>query len=144
MADGSAFDILVDNDDEELVTKTGEWNTENLGGYGPSFLTSNSQNASVVFKTTIAEKGKYQCMAYIPKISEVSSAIPFTVTVGKQKTEKIIKPKELVVVGQTSGEWVSLGAYTLSANETTTVEVSTKNADGKVMADAIIWTPVKK
>ncbi len=144
LADGSAFDILVDNDNEKLVTTTGEWNVEKRGGYGPSFLISNSQNASVIFKTTVAGKGKYQCMAYIPKIEEVASTIIFTVTIGKQKTEKIIKPKELVVVGQTSGEWVSLGDYTLSANETATVEVSTKNTDGKVVADAIIWTPVKK
>ena len=108
------------------------------------FLTSTSPDASVVFKTTIEKKGKYECMAYVPKIPEASSTIPFTVTVGNKSVEKVIKPTELVVVGQTSGEWVSLGAYTLSANETATVEVSTRNADGKVMADAIIWTPVKK
>lgn len=144
LADGSAFDILVDNDNEKQVSKTGEWVAEKKGGYGPSFLISTSENASVVFKTTIARKGKYNCMAYIPKIKEASSVIPFTVTVGKKSVEKVIKPAELVVVGQTSGEWVSLGTYTLSTNETVTVEVSTKNADGKVVADAIIWTPVKK
>ncbi|MEJ1242258.1 FAD-dependent oxidoreductase [Chryseolinea sp. T2] len=144
LADGSAFDILVDNDNEQLVTKTGEWNAVKHGGYGPSFLASSSPNASVVFKTTIARKGKYECMAYIPKIGDASSTVPFTVTAGKQKVDKVIKSAELVVVGQTSGEWVSLGAYTLAANETATVEVSTKNADGKIVADAIIWTPVKK
>lgn len=144
LADGSTFDILVDNDNEKLVTKTGEWNAEKRGGYGPTFLASSSPSASVVFKTTIARKGKYECMAYIPKISDASSTISLTVTAGKQKVDKVIKSAELVVVGQTSGEWVSLGAYTLSANETATVEVSTKNADGKVVADAIIWTPVKK
>ncbi|HYF66651.1 MAG TPA: FAD-dependent oxidoreductase [Ohtaekwangia sp.] len=144
LADGSAFDILVDNDNEKLVRKSGEWIAQKKGGYGPSFLTSTSANASVVFKTTVRKKGKYNCMAYIPKIRNASSVIPFTVTVGKKSVEKVIKPTELVVVGQTSGEWVSLGTYTLSANETVTVQVSTKNADGKVVADAIIWTPVKK
>lgn len=144
LADGSVFDILIDNDNEKMVTKTGDWVSEKSGGYGPSFLTSTSSNASVVFKTTIEKKGKYECMVYMPKIRDASSSIPFTVKAGKQSVEKVIKPAELVVVGQTSGEWVSLGAYTLSANETVTVEVSTKNTDGKVVADAIIWTPVKK
>lgn len=144
LADGSAFDILVDNDNEKLVTKTGEWNAEKHGGYGPSFLTSSSPDAAVTFKTTIARKGRYECLAYIPKMREVSSTLPFTVTVGKQSVGKVIKPSELVVVGQTSGEWVSLGTYTLSSNQAVTVEVSTKNTDGRVVADAIIWTPVKK
>lgn len=144
LADGSAFDILVDNDNEQLVTKTGDWVSETKGGYGPSFLISTQANSSVVFKTSIAKKGNYNCMVYVPKISETSSVIPVTVTVGKKSTEKVIKPAELVVVGQTSGEWVSLGAYTVAANEMTTVEISTTNADGKVVADAVIWTPVKK
>ena len=144
LADGSTFDILVDNDNQKLVTKTGEWTAQKSGGYGPSFLTSTSQNASILFKTTIEKKGKYECLAYVPKISEASSAIPFKIKAGKQSVEKVIKLSDVVVVGQTSGEWVSLGAYTFSGNETATVEVSTKNADGKVVADAIIWTPVKK
>ncbi len=143
LADGTAFDILVDNDNEKLVSKTGEWITEKKGGYGPSFVTTADAKASIAFSTPIKKKGKYNCLVYVPKVAETSSVIPVTVTVGKKSSERSIRPADLVVVGQTSGEWVSLGTYSIAANEMTKVEISAKGTDGKVIADAVIWTPVK-
>jgi hypothetical protein len=144
LADGRPFDILVDNDDTSLVKVNGAWASEKKGGYGPSFLTAEgSQNQNVSFTASINVKGEYNCYIYIPKISNTSSQIPINVFDGKNNKEIIIKTADVIVEGQTSGEWVSLGTYRLSPGQKTTVEVSTKNTDGKVVADAVIWTPVK-
>lgn len=143
LADGSAFDVLVDNDNAKLVTTTGAWTSEKKGGYGPSYLVTTDKNSTVRFSTSIDRKGKYNCFIYVPKVAGPSSVMSASVTVGKNKVEKTINPAEVIVEGQTSGEWVSLGTYTLSGKETVEVEVSAKNADGKVVADAVIWTPVK-
>jgi hypothetical protein len=67
-----------------------------------------------------------------------------TVTVhdGKKKKEVIVKPADLVVEGQTSGEWVSLGKYTFSAGNKGYIEVSAAGAaTGTVVADAVLWVP---
>lgn len=142
LADGMPFDILVDNDDASLVSINGAWSTEKKGGYGPSFLIAEgNQNQSVKFTANVNVKGKYSCYIYIPKTSNISSQIPITVSDGKSNKEIIIRTGDVIVEGQTSGEWVSLGSYTLSPGQTTTVEVSSKNTDGKVVADAVIWTP---
>jgi hypothetical protein len=142
LADGRPFDILVDNDDQQQVKVTGNWSRENKGGYGPSYLVAEGNSThNVLFSTNVKRKGRYDCYIYIPKISNTSSQIFITVFDGKQKKEIIVRTADVIVEGQTSGEWVSLGAYSLSPGQNPSVEVSTKNADGKVVADAIIWTP---
>lgn len=144
LSDGSAFDVLLDNDDSKAVTTSGGWVSEKKGGYGPSFLLANDQNSVATFATTIEKKGKYNCFIYVPKVPEPTSAMPVKVIIGKSKTEKTINPREVSVEGQTSGEWVLLGRFDLKAKEKVSVEVSTKGSDGKVVADAVIWTPAKK
>ena len=52
-----------------------------------------------------------------------------------------IKDSDIRVEGQTSGEWVPLGTFDLPAGKKSYVQVSSKDADGKVIADAIIWVP---
>lgn len=144
LADGRPFDILVDNDDTSRVKVNGNWTSEKKGGYGPSFLMAEGNpDQSVLFTTEIKRKGKYDCYIYIPKISNTSSQISVTVSDGKKSKEIIIRTTEVIVEGQTSGEWVSLGTYVLSSGQNVTVQVSAKNADGKVVADAVIWTPSK-
>jgi hypothetical protein len=144
LADGSGFDVLLDNDNSKIITTTGTWATEKKGGYGSSYFFSTDQNSTATFQTSIERKGKYNCFIYVPKVAEPSATMPITLTVGKTKVEKVIKPKEVIVEGQTSGEWVSLGEYNLSEKEKVTVEISTKGTNGRVVADAVIWTPVKK
>lgn len=143
LADESIMDILVDNDDTKNVSIYGNWSSEKKGGYGPTFLVSNSTSGSVRFTPDIPKEGSYDAYAYIPKISKTASQIVVTVSDGKKKKEIIIKSSDVIVEGQTSGEWVSLGKYNLKAGKNGYAEVSSKNADGVVVADAIIWTPSK-
>ena len=52
-----------------------------------------------------------------------------------------IKTEDLVVKGQTEGEWVALGRYHLSAGDKEYVTISSQNADGNVLADAVLFIP---
>ncbi|MBA4058172.1 MAG: xanthan lyase, partial [Marivirga sp.] len=143
LADGSIMDILVDNDDANNISVTGNWSAEKKGGYGPTFLVSTGNGGSVRFTPDIPKDGRYDAYVYFPKIAKSASQFVVTVSDGKKKKEIIIKSSDVIVEGQTSGEWVSLGTYNLKTGKNAYAEVSSKNADGIVVADAIIWTPSK-
>jgi hypothetical protein len=52
-----------------------------------------------------------------------------------------IKPADITIEGQTSGEWVSLGSHLLENDKKNYVEVSNAHADGFVPADAVLFIP---
>ena len=62
---------------------------------------------------------------------------------GKKITNKIIKRSEVQVIGQTAGEWVSLGKCNFSKGKNAYVEISNKNANGIIVADAVLFVPEK-
>ncbi|MEO8415554.1 MAG: xanthan lyase, partial [Ginsengibacter sp.] len=145
-ADGSAADIIVDNEDASQIELNGSWASENRGGYGPTFLedTSNAQTPkSARFTPEIVREGNYDIYTYYPKLQNGASITPVVVFDGTQHTEKLIDKSKVEVIGQTSGEWVSLGKYTLSKGKKAYVEISNKNADGAIVADAILFVPEK-
>jgi hypothetical protein len=55
----------------------------------------------------------------------------------------ICSSPRLQVEGQTRGEWISLGTYALLEGTTTTVTITTKDANGNIATDAILFVPVK-
>lgn len=51
-------------------------------------------------------------------------------------------PAEVIVEGQTSGEWVSLGNYTFASVTRAYVEISTPGeGTGSVVADVVLCVP---
>ena len=145
LADGKLFDVLVDNDDATQVTKQGNWTVEKKGGYGPSFFVSEagSGKEAVRFTPNIPQNGTYQVYIYFPKVSGMSSQIAVTLSDGKKQYQQAIKSSDIIVEGQTSGEWVPVGKYTLTKGKSAYAKISNAQADGKVLADAVIWVPVK-
>lgn len=145
LADGKLFDVLVDNDDAAHVTKHGNWTVEKKGGYGPSFFVSEAgtNKETVRFTPDIPQQGTYQVYIYFPKVSGMSSQISVTLSDGIKQYPQIIKSSDIIVEGQTSGEWVSVGKYTLTKGKSSYAEISAAQADGKVLADAVIWVPVQ-
>jgi hypothetical protein len=147
LADKSKPEILVDNDNRDLVQLTGNWKTEKHGGYGPTYLTTDANtnaSASVRFTPMVTQPGNYRVYAYFPKVADPSTTTSITIYDGNKTTEKTINQSELRVEGQTSGEWISLGTYTLREGKKAYVEVSTKNAHGAIVADAVLFVPVQK
>ena len=144
LADNSTAEILVDNDDADHVVKTGSWTTIHQGSYGPSAFTDDGKSNSVKsvrFVPTIIKAGKYKVYAYFPKLTNATSKTSVTVFDGKTKTEIVLKESDIQVEGQTAGEWVALGTYRFPSGKKSYAEISNKNADGVVVADAILLVP---
>ncbi|KAA0994168.1 FAD-dependent oxidoreductase [Dyadobacter sp. UC 10] len=147
LANGSIQQLLVDNEDQSKVKVTGDWKSGKRGSYGPSLLSSDPQNKapqSVRFTPDVPKSGKYAAYFYFPKLAGLSSHYPIVVSNGKTTKDVSLKTADIEVVGQTSGEWVSLGTFDLPAGKSAYVEVSNKNADGLVLADAVLLVPVSK
>ncbi|GAB3998794.1 FAD-dependent oxidoreductase [Spirosoma daeguense] len=144
LGDGSTAEILIDNDNKANVATTGSWRleTKSKGGYGPSYLVNEeSAGGSVKFTPEIVKAGKYQIYSYLPRLAKSATELGITVSNGKTSKTIPIKPADMVVVGQTSGEWVSLGEYELSKGKTASVEIVAKQPDGPVVADAVLFVP---
>ncbi len=144
LADNSVVEILVDNDDASNVSITGNWTTERKGSYGPSMLTNDGKGGTVEsmrFIPPVTNSGSYKVYAYFPKVQNATSKTAVTIFDGKAKKEKVIKESDVRVEGQTTGEWVPLGTYSLSKGRKSYVEISNKNADGVVVADAVLFIP---
>lgn len=142
VADGSIFDILVDNDDTRAVTVKGHWLLETKGGYGPTYLTSQGTANVVRFTPTIPADGKYTVYAYFPKIQEGAPDITTKVFDGSTAKQMVIYEKDIRVEGQTTGEWVSLGTYNLQKGNNSYAEIF-GSSKGNAIADALIWVPAK-
>ncbi|SDI73844.1 FAD-dependent oxidoreductase [Mucilaginibacter gossypii] len=143
LADGSMPEVLVDNEDSHI---TGNWKTEKSGGYGPTYLTDNSKAEtakSVRFIPEKLKKGAYHVYTYFPKVMNPAAKTYITIYDGEKATEKIINQSDLQVEGQTSGEWLPLGLYNFSEENKVYVEISNKNADGVIVADAVLFVPVR-
>jgi hypothetical protein len=147
LEDKSTPEILVDNDDEAHVVKTGNWATIHQKCYGPSAFTEEGKSdniKSVQFLPTIIKAGKYKVYSYYPKLENGTSKTSVMVFDGNTKKEIEIKESDIQVEGQTAGEWVSLGTYNLPLGKKSFVEISNKHADGVVVADAILFVPEHK
>lgn len=146
LADGSVPEVMVDNDSRN-VQVTGNWKKEKAGAYGPSLLTDDSrgkENKSVKFSPQLFQSGEYEVYVYFPKLQQGSSATPVTVFDGQKSKERVIESAAVKVTGQTSGEWVGIGAYSLRKEGKPFVMISNKNADGVIAADAVLFVPVRK
>lgn len=145
LADGSTAEILVDNDDAGVEIQ-GNWERVTRGGYGPSFLRELSQGqqpASVKYVPSIQDEGEYEVLVYFSRTTEETQQTQLLVSDGKTESTVIVKESEIRVEGQTSGEWVSLGIFTLSPGTESHVTVTNQGADGIVVADAVLWVPVR-
>lgn len=146
LEDGSAPEILVDNSDAGKVEKKGNWTVYKHGGYGPDYFIADSTSStpkSIRYKPEIPKKGKYELYTYYPKLKNAAAVTVINVHDGIRTKEVLIKDAEVKVLGQTSGEWVSLGTYSLSAGNKAYVEISAKGSEGAVVADALLLVPVK-
>jgi len=144
LADGSIFEILSDNSDATGIERRGTWTVEKRGGYGPDFFVfepKDGATGSIRFTPNVPKAGKYRAYIYFPKVEGISKQTLVIVHDGKRDHGIVVKESDIRVEGQTSGEWVSLGVYSLPEGQKGYVQVSTKDADGKVIADAVVWVP---
>lgn len=143
LLNGSAPDLVVDDAQEGQVTVTGNWKKEGKGSgaYGHSLLSGNDPQGAVRFTPAVKATKPYTVYAYFPRRTDASSRTEMTIFDGKKAHPVVLNKESLIVEGQTSGAWVKIGDYTFSPGGY--VEISGKNADGTVVADAVQLTARK-
>jgi hypothetical protein len=146
LSDGSTAEILVDNDDPESVQIKGNWEKQSFGGYGPSFLkdlSKGKEESKVRFIPNIKKSGDYDAYVYFSRTDDATSKTNVLINDGTTKKEIIVKEEDIRVEGQTSGEWFYLGKFKLPEGTEAFVEVSNRDANGIVVADAVLFVPKK-
>jgi hypothetical protein len=146
LANGTAPEILVDNDDKGLVVLTGDWTAfQGQGGYAQGYVADtlfNAKASTARFSPAIPKAGDYNIYVYCPIKAGGTTKLSLTVFDSKTKKTVVISPPQKVQ-GQTSGEWVSAGRHKLAAGKSNHVMITTAGADGIVIADAILFVPAR-
>ncbi|MRG43848.1 FAD-dependent oxidoreductase [Chitinophaga sp. SYP-B3965] len=140
LANGAQPDLLIDNRDSLAVTKQGVWRRGGGGSYGPDMLSIDSGATdlrTVQFTARGLKAGKYNAYIYYPHLKKNTDIT----TIKVQNKTVLIKKADVTVQGQTSGEWVSIGSYTIKKGENPVVQFSNENINGTVVADAVLWVP---
>lgn len=144
LADKSQPEILIDNHDTSHVQRTGEWKTEIWKAYGPDFFSDDSKGKNlktIQYTPVIPVDNLYEIYAYFPKVQNATTQTHTDIYDGNELHKKIIRSSDIVVEGQTSGEWVSIGQYKLTKGMDNYVRISNEEADGIVVADAVLFIP---
>lgn len=139
LADGSAPDILIDNNNTDKVQVKGNWTKKNRGGFGPDYFEASEDADTAKFVRYMAgakTNGKYDLYTYYPKVDATDTETSVTVFDGKKSSTTLIKGAEVKVIGQTSGEWVHLGRYIFNGKGQPYIEIKAKGK--KVVADAVL------
>ena len=140
LADGSQAEIIIDNNDGVNVKVTGDWTAQKSGGYGPDFFNL-APNASIRYEIGTKTNGTFEAYTYYPKSAANATVTTVKIFDGKETKTVLIKDAEVKVLGQTSGEWVSLGKFTFVGDKNPTIEIS--GGGEKVVADAVLLVPAK-
>ncbi|MBL7697656.1 MAG: FAD-dependent oxidoreductase [Chitinophagaceae bacterium] len=153
LMDGSVPDILVDDDNSGNIEVSGKWRRVTsepekgyTGNYGPGMMVlepTSTKSNSVSFIPDIKTAGDYSVYYYVPKVPNASKQIAINVNDGRTSKKIILRTGDIVVEGQTSGEWAPLGKYKLPAGRRANVTVTDENADGAIIADAVLFVHQK-
>jgi hypothetical protein len=146
LADGSTPEILIDNDDKAAVKIIGNWKRmpNYQGCYGPSLLQDSARDKAADyarFLPAIKKTGNYNVYVYTVKAAGASSRLSIGVNDGVKETPIDLDLNKVTVKGQTEGEWVSIGKFYFAAAKKAFVSITGKNADGNLLADAVLFIP---
>ena len=97
---------------------------------------------TVKFIPPLPVSGKYTIYVYYPARPDMASKIRFDIYNGRTLATSFIRKADIQVEGQTSGAWISIGTYHLQKDKSA-VTIRTENADGIVVADAVLFVPRK-
>ena len=132
LLDGTPADIVVD--DASLALPEGWIRIEKNNGYGRSYLvldpTAKEQRLRYPFE--VKSDGKYEIYTYFIRRAESSKKTELLLSDGQAEKTIVLDADNIEILGQTSGEWVSLGEYDLKSGKAGFVEFTNK---GDVNAD---------
>lgn len=154
LMDGSQPEILLDNDvTPTKVMTTGKWQITKTGGkYAATQLVDNSkgkEKCSVRFTPEILKTGLYDVFVYNASPiggggnpGEATDQAKASKTLIRVKTAK--KIEEISLASRTQiNDWIKAGTYSFEKGNRNFVEITNQNADGVVVADAVLFVPKK-
>lgn len=139
LLDGSPADIVID--DASLVAPDGWQRIEENRGYGRSYLVlePTSEPKSLRYPIEVENDGKYEIFTYFIRRSESSKQAELFVNDGNAERRVSLNADQIEVLGQTSGEWVSLGEYDMQRGKSGYVEFTNRgDVTGQICADAVL------
>ena len=144
--DGSQADIIID-DSDPLITYSDGWKqAKSKRSYGPTYykIDKTSSDAFVEYNLPDTLTGEWDIYCYQILRGKANPIAHYEVwTVSGQKTVTFDK-KQLVLVGQVSGEWFHLGKYDLIGGGK--IRMTSDESELPLRADALLLvkTPTKK
>jgi hypothetical protein len=154
LMDGSQPEILLDNDvTPNNILIMGQWKTVKTGSkYAANQLVDNSKGEelkSVRFTPMILKSGKYEIYVYNPNPTggggnpgDAENQEKSSKTLVKVKAAKKIYDVSLKTRQQIS-DWIKVGVYDFTKGKDNFLEITNQNADGLVVADAVLFVPLK-
>jgi len=147
LLDGTAADIVIDDTAIEVDEKSDWKRIKANNGYGRSYFTLDPVRAErrLRFPFEVKESGKYKVYTYYINLWNAGTKVTeLELFDGKQKQRVWLDAGKIEVKGQTSGEWVLLGEYDLSAENPGYVEFTNNGkVTGKIVADAVLLVKSK-
>ena len=144
--DGSQADIIID-DSDPLITYSDGWKqAKSKRSYGPTYykIDKTSSDAFVEYNLPDTLTGEWDIYCYQMLRGKANPIAHYDVqTASGQKTVTFDK-KQLVLVGQVSGEWFHLGKYDLIGGGK--IRMTSDESELPLRADALLLvkTPTKK
>ncbi len=139
LLDGTPADIVVD--DSSLNAPAAWTRIERNNGFGRSYLVLDptSEEQTLRYPFEVKTDGKYEIYTYFIRRGESSKRTELVVSDGTAQKGVVINADEIQILGQTSGEWVSLGEYDLQSGKPGYVEFTNKGTvTGQICADAVL------
>lgn len=138
LSDGSAPEILIDNLDKN-VEVMGEWKLVTNDCFGQDALQLQGVG-KVTFPMEVPNDRPYEVFVYFSKIGGVTPNTKVSLQLGAVTKEHEIIADAVEVIGQTAGEWISLGVYSMKHGEDNALIIQA-NDKGLVRADAVLLVP---
>ena len=139
LLDGTPADIIVD--DASLDVPAAWTRIEKNNGYGRSYIVLNPtpEKQTLRYPFEVKSDGKYEIYTYFIRRGESSKMTELVVSDGNEQKGVVLNADEIEVLGQTSGEWVSLGEYNLQSGKPGYVEFTNNGTiTGQICADAVL------
>lgn len=147
--DGSTPEIIMDNNDENGVTMTGDWILKKVRFcYGINALIDSLSKKGQVEKNVrytpqIKTAGNYEVYMYVTSVKNPTDQMNVSVFDGSKIIPKTIIYKDLFLDHSSSrGGWISLGIYNLPEGEKAYFEITNKGANNVLVADAVLFKPI--
>ncbi|HOT95614.1 MAG TPA: FlgD immunoglobulin-like domain containing protein [bacterium] len=137
----NAYFITVDNADSSGYREYGDWRTSNAQAWGPSSRyvnLSDGPGTFAQFTVHLPLAGRYSLAIIVPKTANASDHALYRILCGGRTLDSLY-----VDQNSSSGTWVTLGEYDLSAGVPVLVQVihaGGQNAGTVLRADAIRFT----